>query len=100
MMKLPNTTSVLPMTWVHSCISIDSTLNHMVVVINGEKLEDKAFPIPAGWVEPLQPKPLFKDGYFLAGIHIFDQKRKITNLYLPPFGRRLLYIQRRQRRYH
>ena len=72
----------------------------MVVVINGEKLEDKAFPIPAGWVEPLQPKPLFKDGYFLARIHIFDQKRKITNLYLPPSGRRLLYVQRRQRRYH
>ena len=36
------------MTWVHSCVAIDSALNHLTVVVNGKKLEDKAFPIPAG----------------------------------------------------
>ena len=36
------------MTWIHSCVAIDSTLNHLTVVVNGEKLEDKTFPIPLG----------------------------------------------------
>ena len=36
------------MAWVHSCLAIDSTLNHLTWVVNGKKLEDKAFPIPAG----------------------------------------------------
>ena len=36
------------MTWIHSCVAIDSTLNHLTVVVNGKKLEDKTFPIPLG----------------------------------------------------
>ena len=40
------------MTWVHSCVAIDSSLNHLIVVVNGEKLEDKAFPIPPGAEPP------------------------------------------------
>ena len=40
------------MTWIHSCVAIDSALNHLTVVVNGKKLEDKAFPIPAGEEPP------------------------------------------------
>ena len=47
-----NSTPVLQMTWIHSCVAIDSSLNHLTVVVNGEKLEDKAFPIPVGAQPP------------------------------------------------
>ena len=40
------------MTWVHSCVAIDSTLNHLTVVVNGKQLEDKAFPTAAGEEPP------------------------------------------------
>ena len=40
------------MTWIHSCVAVDSALNHLTVVVNGKKLEDKAFPIPAGEQPP------------------------------------------------
>ena len=33
-------------------MAIDSTLNHLMVVVNGKKLEDKAFPIPTGAQHP------------------------------------------------
>ena len=48
MITTTNTTEVPQMTWVHSCVAIDSILNHLTVVVNGQKLEDKAFPAPAG----------------------------------------------------
>ena len=40
------------MTWVHTCVAIDSTLNYLTVVLNGKKLEDKASPIPEGAQPP------------------------------------------------
>ena len=40
------------MTWIHACVTIDSALNHLMVVVNGKKLEDKAFPIPTGAQPP------------------------------------------------
>ena len=33
-------------------MAVDSALNHLTVVVNGKKLEDKAFPIPAGEQPP------------------------------------------------
>ena len=51
-MKTTNSTRVPQMTWVHSCAAVDSALNHLTVVVNGKKLEDKAFPIPAGEQPP------------------------------------------------
>ena len=40
------------MTWIHSCVAIDSTLNHLTVVVNGKQVEDKTFPIPEGAQPP------------------------------------------------
>ena len=40
------------MTWIHSCVAIDSTLNHLTVVVNGKQVEDKTFPIPEGAKPP------------------------------------------------
>ena len=40
------------MTWIHSCVAIDSALNHITIVVNGQQLEDKAFPIPDGAERP------------------------------------------------
>ena len=51
-MTTTNSTRVLQMTWIHSCVAVDSALNHLTVVVNGKKLEDKAFPIPAGEQPP------------------------------------------------
>ena len=67
------------MTWIHSCLAIDSSLNHLTVVVNGEKLEDKAFPIPAGASQPptnLTLLPLFKNwmGFW------YQSKNKVSNL--------------------
>ena len=67
------------MTWVHSCVAIDSALNHLTVVVNGKKLEDKAFPIPAGAQPPTnltEKLLLFKryQGFW------YQSKNKISNL--------------------
>ena len=40
------------MAWMHSCVAIDSTLNHFTVVVNGKQVEDKSFPIPEGAKPP------------------------------------------------
>ena len=47
-----NSTSVPQMAWMHSCVAIDSTLNHFTVVVNGKQVEDKSFPIPEGAKPP------------------------------------------------
>ena len=67
------------MTWVHSCVAIDSTLNHLTVVVNGKKLEDKAFPIPAGAQPPsnLTEKLLIFKNY--QGFW-YQTKNKVSNL--------------------
>ena len=67
------------MTWVHSCVAIDSALNHLTVVVNGKKLEDKAFPIPAGEQPPsnLTGKLLIFKGY--PGFW-YQSKNKVSSL--------------------
>ena len=67
------------MTWAHSCVAIDSTLNHLLAVVNGKKLEDKAFPIPAGAKPPSNLTDnllIFKlyQGYW------YQSKNKVSNL--------------------
>ena len=67
------------MTWVHSCIAIDAALNHLTIVVNGHKLEDKAFPIPAEEQHPnnLAGKLfLFKRFFGLW----YQCKNKVSNL--------------------
>ena len=44
----------LPMQWkwIHGCVSVDSVKNHLIVVINGLKVDDKTFPIVEGTTPP------------------------------------------------
>ena len=67
------------MTWIHSCVAIDSALNHLTVVVNGKKLEDKGFTIPAGAQPPtnLTEKLLIFKAYF--GFWC-QTKNKVSNL--------------------
>ena len=67
------------MTWVHSCIAIDAALNHLTIVVNGHKLEDKAFPIPEGAQPPsnLTEKLLIFKRY--VGFW-YQCKNKVSNL--------------------
>ena len=75
-----NTTPVQHMSWIHSCVAIDSGLNHLTVVVNGQPLEDKAFPIPDGAQPP--PKNLTgKLDLFRVNIGALMQvKHKVSNL--------------------
>ena len=67
------------MTWIHSCVAVDSTLNHLTVVVNGKKLEDKAFPIPAGEQPPSDLTG--KLAIFKGSIGLWYQsKDKMSNL--------------------
>ena len=68
------------MTWVHSCMAIDSALNQIMVVVNGKELEDKAFPIPEGAQPPtnLTEKLLIFKAY-LGGFWC-QSKNKVSNL--------------------
>ena len=73
---------VLQKTWVHSCVAIDSTLNHLTVVVNGEKLEDKAFPIPEGEQPPsnlTEKLVIFKLYQGYTGF-FYQCKNKVSNL--------------------
>ena len=67
------------MTWINSCVAIDSALNHLVVVVNGKKLEDKAFPIPEGEQPPsnLTGKLLIFKNFI--GLW-YQSKNKVSNL--------------------
>ena len=67
------------MTWIHSCVAINSATNHLIIVVNGQKLEDKAFPIPSGAIAPTNLTGnllLFKTypGFW------YQNKNKISNL--------------------
>ena len=67
------------MTWVHTCVAIDSALNHLTVVVNGKKLEDKAFPIPAGE----QPPSNLTENLLIFKSYIgfwYQCKNKLSNL--------------------
>ena len=60
-------------------MAIDSTLNHLMVVVNGKKLEDKAFPIPTGAQPPFNLTErllIFKSfmGFW------YQSKNKVSNL--------------------
>ena len=77
--KTTNSTYVPQMAWVHCCIAIDSTLNRLTVVVNGQQLEDKAFPIPSGAQPPsnLTGNVLVFKNYI--GIW-YQSKNKVSNL--------------------
>ena len=74
-----NSTPVLQMTWIHSCVAIDSTLNHLTVVVNGKKLEDKAFPIPEGAQPPSNLTERLLVLKFYSGIW-YQSNSKVSNL--------------------
>ena len=67
------------MTWIHSCVAIDSTLNHLTVVVNGKKLEDKAFPIPEGAQPPSNLTERLLVLKFYSGIW-YQSNSKVSNL--------------------
>ena len=67
------------MTWIHSCVAIDSSLNHLTIVVNGKQLEDKAFPIPAGE----QPPSNLTEKLLIFKLNIgfwYQSKNKVSNL--------------------
>ena len=67
------------MTWIHSCVAIDSTLNHLTLVVNGKKLEDKSFPIPAG----AQPPSNLTERLLMFKHNLgfwYQSKNKVSNL--------------------
>ena len=74
------------MSWIHSCVAIDSARNHLTVVVNGEQLEDQTFPIPEGAASPsnLTGKLLVSKS-FLGFWYQYNQK--ISNLNI--FSKRL-----------
>ena len=74
------------MTWVHSCVAIDSALNHLTVVVNGKKLEDKAFPIPAGEQPPSNLTGKLLISKLSVGIWM-QSKNKVSNVNI--FSKRL-----------
>ena len=51
-LPVANGSKFSPQTWMHTCVSIDSALNHVIIVADGQQLEDKTFPIPAGAKPP------------------------------------------------
>ena len=84
--KTRNSTSVPPQSWIHCCVAIDSTNNHLTVVVNGEQLEDQTFTIPEGASPPsnLTGKLLISKSYL--GIW-YQSKQKVSNLNI--FSKRL-----------
>ena len=88
-MATTNSTFVLEMTWIHSCVAIDSDKNHLTVVVNGKKLEDKEFTIPAGAqrqpLTNLTEKLLIFKAY-LGGFWC-QSKNKVSNMNI--FSKRL-----------
>ena len=78
-MTTTNSTRVPEMTWIHSCVTIDSILNHLTVVVNGKMLEDKVFAIPAG----AQPPSSLTEKLFIFKAHWgfwYQSKNKVSNL--------------------
>ena len=67
------------MTWIHSCVAIDSSLNHLTVVVNGQQLEDKAFPIPPG----AEPPSSLTENFLMFKNYIglwYQSNNKVSNL--------------------
>ena len=82
------------MTWVHSCVAIDSARNHLTVVVNGQKLEDKAFPIPSG----AQPPSNLTGKLLLFKRYIgfwYQCKHRVSNLNI--FSKRLTLSEMKSR---
>ena len=67
------------MTWIHSCVAIDSSLNHFTIVVNGQQLEEKAFPIPEGAQRPLNLTEKLLMFKFYVGFW-YQSKNKVSNL--------------------
>ena len=73
----------LPMQWkwLHGCVAVDSDTNHLVAVVNGEKVDDRKFPIREGTRPPrsLVDRLLFFKITPWQGV--WEQQRgKVTNL--------------------
>ena len=67
------------MSWIHSCVAVDSTLNHLTVVVNGIQVEDKTFPIP----EEEQPPTDLTEKLLIFKMSIgmwYQTKNKVANL--------------------
>ena len=68
------------MTWLHSCMAVDSTLNHFTIVVNGQTLDRRAFPIPEGEQAPINlTEKLLVFKIYNGGIW-YQSKNKVANL--------------------
>ena len=67
------------MAWIHSCVANDSTLNHLTIVVNGKKMEDKAFPIPTGAQSPSNLTGRLLIFKLYLGVW-YQSKNKVSNL--------------------
>ena len=75
-----NSTAILQVTWVHSCMAVDSTLNHFTIVVNGKTLDGKAYPIPKGAQPPTNlTEKLLVFKIYNAGIW-YQSKNKVANM--------------------
>ena len=68
-------------------LAIDAVLNHVTVVANGQKLEDKAFSIPEGAQHPSDLTGKLLMFHVCTGGYWFQSKQKISNLNI--FSRRM-----------
>ena len=86
-----NTTDFIPQTWIHSCVSIDSALNHVIFVANGKQLDDRTFSIPSGAEPPknLSGKLLLLKAYLgfwyqpqnkVSSLNIFSKQLTLTEM--------------------
>ena len=69
----------MPFSWVHVCVAVDSSRNHLKIVANGLQIEDKVFPVPEGE----QPPTNLSGKLFLFKAFVgfwYQTKNKISNL--------------------
>ena len=68
------------MTWLHSCMAVDATLNQFTIVVNGQTLDSKSFPIPEGEQPPSNlTEKLLVFKIYNGGIW-YQSKNKVANL--------------------
>ena len=63
----------------HSCVAFDSALNHVTIVVNGKKLEDKALPIPEG----AQPPSNLTEKLLISKLYMgfwYQMRNKVSNI--------------------
>ena len=68
------------MTWLHSCMAVDATINQFTIVVNGQTLDRRAFPIPEGEQAPIDlTEKLLVFKIYNGGIW-YQSKNKVANL--------------------